>query len=232
MDLRGHGQSAGARGLCMRFGEYTDDAGLLIARARQALPDKPLFLLGHSFGGLIAAKVALDRSSEIAGMVVSSPYYKLKLHVPKVKALAGKLMSKIFPGLALPSGLKGADVARDPEIVALYDRDPLNNKKATARWFTETNDAQAELLARAPEIKTPSLFLVGGDDKIADSKRAEEVFARLGSADKTIHVLAGQYHEIFNEIMETRTKNLATMVAWLKDRHASATAAELRAQGS
>src|SRR3989442_1224920 len=69
MDLRGHGQSSGVRGLCLRFGEYTDDLALLVGRARQALPDKPIFLLGHSFGALTAAKYLLDRPSEIAGLI-------------------------------------------------------------------------------------------------------------------------------------------------------------------
>jgi alpha-beta hydrolase superfamily lysophospholipase len=231
-DLRGHGQSGGVRGYCNRFDEYLDDLELLLERAQKDLPGKPVFIVCHSFGAVVAGEYLLKRSAPIAGLVVSSPFYKLKLEVPAVKKIAGKMMSAIYGKMALPSGLKGADVSRDPDIIAIYDRDPLNNKTATARWFTENEAAQADILQRAPELKLPCLFLVGGADKIADPRRAEEVFAKVGSADKTLHVLQGQYHEIFNEIMDERKKTLAMLTSWLKDRHAAASSGKLHAQGS
>jgi len=127
-DLRGHGQSGGHRGFCLSFSEYLDDLQALIDRARTPAP---LFLLGHSFGGLIVTEFVLSRKpAGIAGVVLSSPFYQLKLQVPKVKVLAARMMSRIYPKLSLPSGLKGEDVSRDPAIAAAYDRDPLNNKAA------------------------------------------------------------------------------------------------------
>jgi alpha-beta hydrolase superfamily lysophospholipase len=230
IDLRGHGQSGGARGFCDRFGQYLDDLHLLIGRARQAHPELPLFLVGHSFGGLIVTRYVLERRDSVSGLVCSSPYYKLKLDVPAVKKLAGQVMSKIYGKMALPSGLKGADVCRDPEMSSLYDRDPLNLKNATARWFTESSRTQDEVLARAREIQLPTLFLVGGGDKIADPQRAQEVFGQISSSDKTIHVLEGQYHEVFNETREVRDKTLRLLADWLV-RHAAPADGKLRAQG-
>src|SRR5689334_4454606 len=80
MDLRGHGQSGGARGFCRRFDEFVDDAGLLLSRARRAASGLPVFLVGHSFGGLIATRVAQrgagrpNQPDRIDGMVLSSPF--------------------------------------------------------------------------------------------------------------------------------------------------------------
>jgi alpha-beta hydrolase superfamily lysophospholipase len=131
------------------------------------------------------------------------------------------------------SGFKGVDVSRDPEIAAAYDRDPLNNKNATARWFTETSAVQDTLMARAPEWKLPTLFLVGAADKIADPQRAEEVFGRLGQPDKidkTLRMLTGQFHEVFNEPAAEREKTLAELTGWLDARCAQA--GKLRAEGA
>lgn len=227
-DLRGHGQSGGHRGFCLRFSEYLDDLQALIDRARSSAP---LFLLGHSFGGLIVTEYVLSRKpSDIAGVVMSSPFYKLKLEVPKVKVIAARMMSRIYPKLSLPSGLKGEDVSRDPAIVAAYDRDPLNNKNATARWFTETAQVQDTLLERAPQWKLPTLFLVGAADKVADATRAEEVFGRVGATDKTLKMLTGHYHEVFNEPLAERTKTLAELTGWLDARVGKAE--KLRAGGA
>jgi alpha-beta hydrolase superfamily lysophospholipase len=221
LDLRGHGQSAGVRGFCTRFDEYLDDVDALVARARPE--GLPMFILAHSFGALIAPFYALAHPGAIAGLVLTSPYWKLALAVPPAKLLAGKLASRIYPKLALPSGLRGADVARDPEIAAAYDRDSLNNKSATARWFTEATAAQESLIARAPALTVPVLVLAGEADKIAASSQARVVFERIGSKDKTLRMLAGQYHEVLNEPKPVREKTVAEIVEWLRA-HASATA--------
>lgn len=224
-DLRGHGMSPGVRGHCLRFGEYLDDLALIVAKAKVS-EAAPLYLLGHSFGALVSCMYLLERPpGGVSGLVLSSPYFKLAMDVPQVKLLAGKLLSKIYPGLALPSGVKGADVSRDPEVAAAYDRDPLNNRQATARWFTESTAAQEAVLRRAGEITVPTLVLHGGADRIACPRRTEEVFARLGSTDKALHILPGQYHEIFNELAEDRTRTLTLVTSFLSERSASAKAA-------
>ncbi len=220
-DQRGHGQSGGVRGFCRRFGEYLEDLGLVVERARG---DKlPVFVLGHSFGALVAPHFALQHPTALAGLVLTSPYWKLAMAVPPAKVLAGKIASGLFPKLALPSGLKGADVTRDPEIAALYDRDPLNNKNATARWFTEATAAQEDLVARAPQLTVPVLLIAGEADKIAAASQARVVFERIGSKDKTLRMLAGQYHEVLNEPKPDRERTVAEIVEWLRA-HASASA--------
>jgi alpha-beta hydrolase superfamily lysophospholipase len=217
-DLRGHGQSAGARGYCDRFAQYLDDLAALVAAARAT--SGPLFLVGHSFGGVIATRYLLRDASGIAGLMLSSPYFRLKLAVSPIKVAAAKFFSALVPRLSLPLGLKGTDVLREPEWLALYDSDPLNNKNATARWFTESQSAQAECLARAGEVKLPVLLKHGAADRIADPKASEELFGRLGSADKTLELLAGQFHEIFNDLAAERQKTIASVADWL-DAHAA-----------
>ncbi|HEX4460204.1 MAG TPA: alpha/beta hydrolase [Polyangia bacterium] len=224
-DLRGHGQSGGVRGHCSKFSEYLEDVDAEVVRARGE--NLPLFLLGHSFGGLIASQWALAHPEELAGLTLTSPFYGLALAVPAAKVLAGKIASRIYPSLALPSGLKGVDVSRDPEIQKAYDADPLNNKNATARWFTETSAAQVDLEARAPQLTLPVLMIAGGADGIASSKQAKVVFDRFGSRDKTFRLLDGQRHEVLNELPADRAKTLQEIAEWLRA-HAGADDGKLR----
>lgn len=214
-DLRGHGESGGSRGFCNRFSEYLEDLHLLVSRARQATPNLPVFLLGHSFGGLVATHYALAHQRALAGLLLSSPFYGLKLAVPAVKVMLANVMTNIYPRLALPTGLQGRDVSRDPQMAESYDQDPLNLKKATVRWFTETRDAQEQLHQHAAELSLPCLLMHGAADPIADPATSEALFARFGSDDKTLKMLPEQLHEIFNELPVDRQKTLAQLTAWV-----------------
>ena len=220
LDLRGHGQSGGVRGFCNRFDEYLDDVDAIVSRARA--DGLPVFLLGHSFGALVAPHYALRHPANVAGLVLTSPYWQLAMQQPALKIWAGKIASTIAPKLALPTGLKGADVCRDPELAAKYDVDPLNNKNATARWFTESTTAQEQILARAPELTLPTLLLVGEADRVAAAPQARVVFERIGAKDKTLRMLAGQYHEVLNEPKPTRDQTVSEIVEWLRAHAAKA----------
>lgn len=198
-DLRGHGWSAGVRGYCDRFSDFHEDVDDMIAVLRERAPGVPLFGFGHSFGGLIAATYALGHPGAFQGIVLSSPYFGLALQVPGAKKLAGQIASHLLPKLALPSGLQGKDLTHDETIARLYDTDPLVNKGATARWFTESSTAQRDLLARAAQIRTPIVVFQGGADRVASPAAARAVFDRLGSADKKFDERNGLFHEILNE---------------------------------
>jgi alpha-beta hydrolase superfamily lysophospholipase len=220
IDLRGHGESGGTRGFCVRFDEYLQDLQTEVARARS--DGLPIFLLGHSFGALVSAHYALRFPDQLAGAVLTSPYFKLALAVPKAKVIAGKIASRLFPKLALPSGLKGADVSRDPDVARAYDADPLNNKNATARWFTEATAAQEQLLDEAGKLQLPILVVAGQADKIADANQAQVVFDRIGSTDKTLRMLPGQFHEVLNELPDDRRQTIALVIEWLSNHAAGA----------
>jgi alpha-beta hydrolase superfamily lysophospholipase len=220
VDLRGHGQSAGGRGHIQRFDEYLDDLHALLQRC----VERPQFLIAHSMGALVAAEYLLKHGAgELSGVVLSSPYYGLKLKVPAIKIAAGRLFSRLVPSLALATGLSGSQVTRDPELARLYDTDPLNNKKATVRWFTEASAAQEHLAAHASEIRVPVLLMAGEADQVADAAVSRAVVEKFTSADKTISMLEGQYHEVFNEPSEIRKQNLDALCDWLVARASGST---------
>lgn len=211
-DLRGHGYSEGARGFVERFDEYLRDGrGLLDHLAQQAAwraGGKPV-LLGHSLGGLITFLLGLDMHEQIRGAVLSSPFFGLALQVPAPKALAGRVLSRVLPKMALPSGLQGRDLTHDSRLAEAYDSDPLLVKNVPARWFTEALAAQQQALSRASSWQLPFLLLHGGADKVASVAASREIFERVSAPRKELRVLDGQFHEIFNELDRGRWIGLA-----------------------
>jgi alpha-beta hydrolase superfamily lysophospholipase len=127
-------------------------------------------------------------------------------------------MSRLIPALALGTGLHGRDVTRDPELARQYDADPLNNKKGTARWYTETMDAIDRVFDRAKELSVPMLVLYGGADWVASADKTDAFVRSLKMADRTYERLADYYHELVNEPQEARTKVIARVGAWLVER--------------
>lgn len=235
-DLRGHGESAGERGFVRRFSEYLDDVTAFLGEAQTLFfgpevtsgaqplptadvdtPQRPI-LLGHSMGGLVALEYVLAHPTSVRALALSAPFLGIKDSVPAWKRGLGLVASLVRPTLKLPNGLDSRHVSHDPDICQSYATDPLVTHDATARWFTETVSAQSDVKARANRIRTPSLFLHAGDDRIVDTAASQEVFSRLGASDKTLNVYPGLFHEIFNERPADRTRVLADLTNWLNDR--------------
>jgi alpha-beta hydrolase superfamily lysophospholipase len=199
LDLHGHGRSEGRRGHTYHFEEYLDDAAELARLVRERAPDAPAVLYGHSFGGLIAASVAIARPAPWRALVLTGPYFDVAKPVPLAKRLAGKIATRIAPTLAIPAGLSGKDVTHDAERARAYDEDPLVFPAATARWFSETQAAQSRALARAPSLTLPLLVVMGMADVVVSPARARAFFDAAGSTDKTWDGKEGLYHEVLNE---------------------------------
>lgn len=216
LDLRGHGRSEGTRGYCERFDEFLSDAlelGKLVdARAKQA-DAAAKFLFGHSFGGLVATLSMLTSPREYKGLLLSGPFFGLGLEVPALKVLAGKVASRLVPKLALPIGLTGNDVTHDPERARAYETDPLVFKSARARWFTETQAAQADAFARAGTLSVPLLEMFGEADHVASPEAGKRFFDAAGHSDKTWAPKPGLFHEILNE--PSYKESCAEMADWM-----------------
>jgi alpha-beta hydrolase superfamily lysophospholipase len=199
IDMRGHGRAVGVRGHCLRFDEFLDDAAELARLVGDAARGAPMFLFGHSFGGLVAAASVEESPRGFRGLLLSAPYLGLALEVPKAKLLAGRVASRVSPTLGLPTGIRGVDLTHDPERARAYEVDPLVFKNARARWFREAQKAQARVIARAGDIALPLYMLFGDADPVAKFATGKALFDAVGSADKTWDERAGLRHECLNE---------------------------------
>jgi len=198
-DYRGHGHSEGRKVYIDRFSEYVDDTRCALDFAEDRGGSGPLFLLGHSQGGLITLATTLTQQRRLAGCILTSPALGIAIPVPAWKDALGKVMARLLPALAIPSGLDPKLVCRDPEVVRAYVADPLVPNFARARWYVAFIEAQQEIARRAGEIRLPALILQAGADAVVDPHASERVAGRLGSDDVTFKRLDGLYHEILNE---------------------------------
>jgi lysophospholipase len=201
LDLRGHGLSEGRRGHVPAFDVYLQEVDRF-RREVEGLADvrAPLFLLGHSMGGLIALRYLEEYPGRFQGGIISAPWLATAMEVPRWKVTAANLLNRVLPALPFRHGLRAEDLSRDGDIVRAYRDDPLVHGTITPRTFVEISAAMGLALQRSDRIGRPLLFLLPGADRVVDSGRAEWFARSIQAPDVTIRVLPGHYHEPLNEL--------------------------------
>ncbi len=217
VDYRGHGQADGRRGHVDRFSEYLDDLDVFFGKIREKAQGRKIFALGHSHGGLMVLSYAMARPQQaLAGAVISDPYLKLALQPNKFLVMISGVLSKLIPFLSISNELKPEMLTRDEAIQKATAADPLYNRNATPRWFTESNQAQVDVKQRALEFRWPVLWLLGAADPIADPQASRDLYASIGSKDKELVEYEGFRHEVLNEVGRERV--FADVTRWLDAR--------------
>ncbi len=198
VDLRGRGRSDGERFYVGSFDDYVDDVGRLLAHIESTEPAMPIYLFGHSAGGVVACLYALRHQSELAGLICES--FAFQVPAPEIVLDVLKGISHIAPHLhVLP--LKNKDFSRDPAAVAVMDSDPLIAKESQpAETIAEMVRADARLKGSFAEITLPVLILHGTGDKATKFSGSQLFFDTVGSADKTLNLYEGVYHDPLNDI--------------------------------
>ncbi|NNL43660.1 MAG: alpha/beta hydrolase [Desulfobacterales bacterium] len=199
IDHIGHGKSDGKKGYAKRFEDYTTTLKKYFDMVREWRPEKPIFLIGHSMGGLISAAYLLKYQDELSGAVLSGPGIKVPDDISQAIIFVGNILSIIMPKAGLVQ-LDAEGVSRDPAVVEAYGRDPLvYTGKITARLGAELLKAMKRVTEQAPKIRLPIMILQGSDDKLVDPSGAQLLYDLVSSKDKTIKIYNGFYHEVFNE---------------------------------
>lgn len=200
LDLRGHGLSEGRRGHVQRFDNMLQDVDRF-RREVQGLTDvgTPLFLLGHSMGGLIALRYLEEFEAHVNGGIIISPWLATAMPVPRWKATLAGAMNKIAPAMPFNTGLNADILSRDPVVVRAYRDDPLVHSHITPRMFAELSIAMGLALQRSDRLRVPTLFMLAGNDKVVSTQKSEAFARSLSSRDVTIRVYTDAYHEIVNE---------------------------------
>jgi len=212
-DLRGHGRSSGKRIYIRRFHQYLDDLNEVLSRTRSAFPGLPVFLLGHSMGGGIVTLFAIENSPDIAGLLLSAPSLKISDNISPFMQKMSKFISVVFPKLPALK-LDSSGISKDPEVVKSYDTDPLNYRKGIlARTGAEILKATEIIGRRMSEITGPVLIMHGTDDRLSDPEGSKNFNEAISSADKTLKLYEGLYHEILNEPEKDRV--LDDIAGWL-----------------
>jgi alpha-beta hydrolase superfamily lysophospholipase len=213
LDHIGHGKSGGARKHIERIGDYTGTLTTYYAMVKDRQPGKPVFLLGHSMGGLIATDYLIDHQAFFKGAVISAPPLTDNEGVSPAVIAMGKALAVLAPKAGMLS-LDPRFISRDPAVVDAYIHDDLVCLgKASARLAAELLKTILRVHAEAGKITLPFIALQGTADAIVRPGGARWLFDRAGSKDKTVKIYAGLYHEVFNE--PERARVLDDVESWL-----------------
>jgi alpha-beta hydrolase superfamily lysophospholipase len=216
VDLRGHGTSPGRRGIVRRYDELTDDLASAMEWIAQREPDLPRFLFGHSNGGQVALRFALEQRSPLRGLIVSNPALRIALPISPHKIRLGKMLLKYAPWITLRGTFQANLLTRDPLMQEEHRNDPLRHNRMSAPLFFGMIEGGTMLLARAGELTTPLLMIVGGQDPVVDPSASREFFDRVSAEDKTLLLYPKMLHEPLNDV--GREQVLDDMARWIEPR--------------
>jgi len=216
VDLRGHGRSPGRRGVVRHYEELTDDLSCALEWAGKNRPDLPRFLLGHSNGGQVALRVALERRVTLDGLVISNPALRIAEPIPPHKLRLGRFLLRYAPWVTLRTALRVERLTRDPEKQREMRADRLRHERMSAPLFFGMVQGGQMLIDRAGEIRSPIVLLVGGQDPVVDPAAARDLYDRLGSEDKTLLLYPKMLHEPLNDV--GREQVLDDLARWIESR--------------
>jgi alpha-beta hydrolase superfamily lysophospholipase len=210
LDLRGFGRSGGRRAYVERWSVYLDDLEERLAATRAGTPPgKPVVLLGHSYGGLIALSYALDERPRPDLLVLSAP--SIVATIPMTKQVVARALSRIRPTFEVANGLDGQVLSRDPAVGRRYHDDPLMHHSSTARLGAEAIAAQRRTRRAVDRLDVPTLVVHGGLDTLVPTRST----APLGDVAGVRRVVYPDLrHEVFNEPEGPQV--VGDVVAWIR----------------
>ena len=214
LDLRGRGKSEGERFYVEEFSDYLGDVDKLVRIARSENPGLPVYVLGHSAGGVIATSYVLEHQPEIAGLICESFAYDVGL--PDAVALILKGISHLAPHLHVFT-LKNEVFSRDPKAVAVMDNDPLiANESQPAETAAEMLKAADRLTGNFPKLTVPVFIIHGTVDKATRPAGSQRFYDTAGSKDKTLKLYEGHYHDLLADLGKEEV--MADILAWIDKR--------------
>ena len=198
VDLRGRGNSDGERFYVESFEDYVRDVEAVVAVARSREPNVPVFLLGHSAGGVISCLYTLDHQAELAGLICES--FAHELPAPDFALAVFKGLGHLAPHahiLHLPNDR----FSRDPNVVAAMNEDPLiAHETQPTRTMAALVRADERLKNEFPLITLPVLILHGTLDKNTKPSGSQHFYEMVGSVDKPLKFYDGSLHDLLNDI--------------------------------
>ncbi len=210
-DLPGHGHTPGRRGVIPSPEKVYDTIDLIISESAVEHPGIPLFIYGHSLGGGLVLHYLVRRRPELAGAIVTSPWVTLTTEPPLLKALLADVAGTLLPGLVQSSGLRTADLSRDPDVEEAYRNDPLVHGRISAGLYRWMTSASRETRTRAGEIAIPLLLVHGTKDLITSPDGTSQVADAVPGA--TLKLWPEGYHELHNDPL--KDEHFALLAGWI-----------------
>lgn len=215
-DLRGHGKSKSKIGTIESFDDFIDDLDQIVELIKIEIPQLPLFMLGHSMGGLITALYGIKYKDKLQGQIFSGAAVGT---LPSAIGFNRHLItigSALFKNAMIKNPIDNT-LCSDVEVFQAYLRDPLVLKKASFNFYAEFLIKSLKGFdAKVKEYSYPCFITNGELDKIVPKELSLSFYDRISSTDKEIKIYKGLYHEILNE--KEKDHILEDMILWLDNR--------------
>ncbi|MDQ0160910.1 alpha/beta hydrolase [Alkalibacillus salilacus] len=197
-DLPGHGESEGKRGHVDSFDEYIKTVQTWLDEAKYF--ELPIFLLGHSMGGLIVIRTLEEMNESVSGVILSSPGLGMKTGPSKLVYHLSKVFDQLMPSIQFKTNVTPQLATRNGTFHVQDESDPLFLHKVSVRWFHEFEraiDQAFKQIRYYPDL--PTLFMQAGEDRLISISAVEKFFNKLAVQDKKYYIWPDLYHEVFNE---------------------------------
>ena len=211
LDLPGHGTYAvmnpGKKNLLdiETFDVYLEHVHDLVKSAHNAAPTLPIYIFGHSMGGLISLLYGLGLGKNqtfIRGFGISAPWLKNKAK-PPIPGFVVNFLARFFPTLSIPLKLDLSHLTHDQEILKRHQEDVdsgLRGGAATPRFAMVSQQAQDKLVTELSNWKEyPLVVAIAGLDHLADAQFTQSQMQGIKSELVQYHCYEDNLHENFNE---------------------------------
>jgi alpha-beta hydrolase superfamily lysophospholipase len=216
VDLPGHGASPGGRGDAS-WPALRDEVAPALLDVARALPGAigrvPVFLLGHSMGGLLALDVALSYPDAMTGLVVSGPAFVPGVPPPAWKVGLARVVGVVAPGARFNAGIQHEQRSRDAEVIDLARKDPLIHPWITPRLYFGLAEAGERVMGAAPQLAVPTVIVQGDADTVVSPSATRAFAAAAGGEQLTLNTYPNMRHEVFNE--QGRGSPVQAVVSWM-----------------
>jgi acylglycerol lipase len=211
LDLHGRGKSDGERFYLEKMADYVGDVDAVVMLAKSRNAGLPVFLLGHSAGGVTSCVYTLEHQAKLAGLICES--FAFQVAAPDFALAVVKGLSHIAPH-AHVLRLKNEEFSRDPDVVTAMNEDPLiENEVQPTRTVAELVRADERLKREFPLITLPVFILHGTADAVTNPKGSQLFYDTTGSTDKTLKLYDGHVHDLLNDI--DKEKVMMDITEWI-----------------
>ena len=210
-DLPGHGKSSGKRG-SVKYHILQETIHHGIQKSFRLLPLAPVFLYGHSMGGNLVLHYALNNKTDLAGLICTSPWLRLKKEPSPFLKIIARVLSLFAPGITFSSGIRPADISHDPNQVYDYQSDKLIHNKISVGLFFEIEHSARIIRKSIYKINNPFLLMHGDADKIT-LPAASQNFVRGSGKKTTFRLWPGAFHELHHE--QNSDEVIEYIINWL-----------------
>ncbi len=211
-DIRGHGQTPGKQGNISDYNLLLNDIQLLVDKGKSEFKNIPLFLYGHSMGGNLVASYAITKNADLAGIILTSPWFELASLPPRIVISTILLTSKLMPWFIGKATVKPEFISRELREVHQYKTDPLIHNRISLGLVRSVYEKGIVAKRSVYKINSPLLVMHGSDDQITSCKASRE-FIRNASEKTTFVEWPGCYHELHHDI--DRDRVFDKLVEWI-----------------